>query len=46
MKGLGRTLLWLLFYLVLLGFPSVEAKYNDGLTVRLHGWGEKLKGKK
>ena len=44
-KGFGRTILWLLLFVAMLGFPTIEAKYNDGLVVSLHGGGEKLLSK-
>ena len=41
-----RFILWLLFYIVLLGAPSIDAKYHDGLHIKFYGWADAIARKK
>lgn len=36
-----RVILWLVFYVLFLGFAGVHVQYRDGLRIDLYNWEER-----
>jgi hypothetical protein len=41
-----RSLFWITVWLLSLGSSDIYVRYNDGLTIDIEGWGNKIFKKK